>query len=526
MPFLVERPGDQPAATRIEGEVLRIGRGTSAELRLDDPAVALDHARVERVPMGYRLVDLGSVTGTYVNGKPVQSALLSDGDVIGVGGSRLRVRWKSPADPLALEVRPAVEGEGTAAGAATVRAPEVDARVYTLRRPFLTKGFLALLLTLAAAGVLAALPLKKVWHAFQPGATSEAHQKKGVGCFGCHAPWKGPTSASCSECHRRSDHQERQAFTPDCSDCHFEHRGQARLTVVTDASCVSCHGDLKVKDGGLPAFARRTTFFPEGHADFSLTLPAGARMPVAVAAARRADPGTVRLDHAFHLKPGLIGPEGRETLACASCHEPGSGPTGMKPVEYEQCCQRCHRLTFDDARPDEEAPHEKPRAVHNELVAIYQVNEGRMGSFRERRRRVLRDPRAAFGLTVSARVRAQVEEAENHLYRTACAKCHPMDLDARPYPTVAPALIQGEWLPLSPFSHGPHVEITGLTCETCHTRARASRATGDVLLPGIEVCGGCHGGTGKPPGEAELKPARSQCIDCHGYHPPKGGRTV
>jgi FHA domain/Cytochrome c7 and related cytochrome c len=520
MPFLIERPADPvPAANRVEGDVLLIGRGTNAGLRLDDEAVALEHARVERDPAGYQLVDLASITGTYLNGKPVTEAYLKDGDVLGLGASRIRVRWRAPADPLALEVRPAVAESVTPA----VQAPEVDyAGAYTLRRPFLTKGALAVLLTLAAAGALAALPLAKAWKAFQPGSTSEAHTRKGVGCFDCHAPWRGPATASCSGCHPRLDHQPTQVSTPDCSDCHFEHRGQNRLVLVNDASCVACHGNLRVKEGGSPRFARNVTAFPEGHATFSVTQPGGARLPVAEAVARQADPGTLRLDHARHLKPGLIGPEGRETLTCASCHMPGDSPTGIKAVHYEQHCQRCHRLTFDDARPDEEAPHAEPRIVHDRLVALYGVNESQMGSFRERRRISVRSPGATMGLNLSARVLYQVQEAENLLYRTNCVKCHAMDLDTRPFPTVAPARLQADWLPFSHFDHRPHADVKGLTCETCHTRARASSATADVLLPGIEACGGCHGG-GKPPGKAELRSARNDCRGCHAYHPRQQG---
>lgn len=526
MPFLIEwLTGPQPGTTRVEDESLLIGRGTNAGLRLDDGAVALEHARIERVRSGYRLMDLGSVTGTYLNGKAVQSAALSDGDVIDAGSSRLRVRWSAPAEPLTLEVRPisaTAEAEGLPAAAIQVR--DVDyLRAYNLRRPFLTKGFLAVLLALAAAGVLAALPRLGLWRAFQPGDTSEAHQRKDVGCFDCHTPWKGPASVNCTtECHPRADHQARQVATPACSDCHFEHRGEKKLTQVSDASCAACHADLKVRGGGEPAFARTVTAFPDRHADFSVTVAGAGRLPIAEAVSRRADPGTVRLDHAFHLKPGLIGPEGRETLVCKDCHQPGNGPTGMVRINYQLHCNRCHRLTFDDARPDEEARHGEPRDVYADLVRAYQLNERRMGTLRERRRVIVRNPAAELGLSLNARVRAEVQEAESHLFRSACVKCHEVDLKVRPYPTVARARLQGEWLPLSPFSHTRHVEIPGLTCESCHVRAASSRDTAEVLVPGIEACGGCHGGSRTPPGAAQLKAGRNECIECHAYHPGKG----
>ena len=144
-----------------------------------------------------------------------------------------------------------------------------------------------------------------------------------------------------------------------------------------------------------------------------------------------------------------------------------------------------------------------------------------MGSYRERRRIIVRNPGAAMGLDLSARVQGQVVEAESLLYRSACAKCHVMDLNARPFPVVARAGAPSEWLPLSRFTHGDHVNLQGMTCEACHARAAASTATADVLLPGIESCGGCHGGTGKPPGTAIVKAGTRDCLGCHTYHPAK-----
>jgi hypothetical protein len=529
MPFLIARPEEpQAPASRVEGDVLLLGRGTNAGLRLDDEAVALEHARIEQDPAGFKLSDLGSDTGTYLNGKPVEEATyLKDGDTIGIGGSRLRVRLPSGSDLLGLEVRPVAAEEEVAGAAPAVKAPQVDyAGAYTLRRPFLTKGSLALLLTLVAAAALIVLPLTGALRAFQPGPISERHQraKNGgpAGCLDCHTPWKGPAATSCKSCHERKEHQEREVFSPACADCHFEHRGKSRLTLVSDKSCVACHGNLQVKGGGELAYARSVQSFPDHHADFSVTLFAGQRLPVAEAVARRADPGTVRLNHSVHLKPIVSnGPQKFEILSCESCHQPGQGPTGLIKVSFKAHCNRCHKLTFDDRRPDEEAVHGEPREVYSGLVTVYQLNLGEMGSLRERRRAIVRNGGAGLGLDVSAGVTSQVQQAENHVYRSACAKCHPVNLDARPNPTVERARMQSEWLPLSGFDHRKHTEteIRGLTCETCHTRARTSTVTADVLVPGIEVCGGCHGG-GKPPGEAIVRAGPKSCRECHRYHPP------
>src|SRR5580693_51717 len=257
MAFLVERiEGDRTLSNPIPGDRLRIGRGTNCELRLDDPAVALEHAVIERQAAGYRLVDRGSVTGTYLNGRPVGEALLARGDTIGVGRFQLRVAGGAdPAalatgQPLVLEVR----------GAPPAAAHDIDyVAAYGLRRPFFTKGLLALVLAAAGAAALLALPRGGRLRWFQPGGVHPRHAA--LACTDCHAPWRGPAAERCADCHARRQvielvHQARQTAPPACIDCHPEHRGPAALTAVGDGACAGCHADLRVSDGGPLRFAR------------------------------------------------------------------------------------------------------------------------------------------------------------------------------------------------------------------------------------------------------------------------------
>jgi hypothetical protein len=73
-----------------------VGRGTGVDVRVDDPGVSRRHAefRFQPGPDGYPTVsvlDLGSTNGTAVNGRRVQHAVLNPGDVIQIGGTRIRV---------------------------------------------------------------------------------------------------------------------------------------------------------------------------------------------------------------------------------------------------------------------------------------------------------------------------------------------------------------------------------------------------------------------------------------------------
>ena len=59
---------------------LTIGRGAGADVRLDDPALGEQHARLERHADRIVLRDLGSAEGSVVNGVAVRDAVLHPGD--------------------------------------------------------------------------------------------------------------------------------------------------------------------------------------------------------------------------------------------------------------------------------------------------------------------------------------------------------------------------------------------------------------------------------------------------------------
>jgi hypothetical protein len=69
----------------LSGEVMHVGRGLSAELRLDETSVSRRHAILVPRPSGARILDDRSSNGTFVNGRRVQQADLSNGDVIVLG---------------------------------------------------------------------------------------------------------------------------------------------------------------------------------------------------------------------------------------------------------------------------------------------------------------------------------------------------------------------------------------------------------------------------------------------------------
>ncbi len=70
-------------------EVVRIGRAPDNDLVLDDRTVSRYHALLQRRYRRYLLTDLGSRSGTRLNGFPVQEAILRSGDRIELGAVTL-----------------------------------------------------------------------------------------------------------------------------------------------------------------------------------------------------------------------------------------------------------------------------------------------------------------------------------------------------------------------------------------------------------------------------------------------------
>jgi hypothetical protein len=66
-----------------------IGRSSDCDIVVGDPNVSRRHAEIRRMGRGFSLVDLGSTNGTEVNGQRVTETSLMNGDVIGVGTTRI-----------------------------------------------------------------------------------------------------------------------------------------------------------------------------------------------------------------------------------------------------------------------------------------------------------------------------------------------------------------------------------------------------------------------------------------------------
>jgi hypothetical protein len=81
--------GRSGEAFNIGGERLTIGRSPEAEIFLDDVTVSRNHALLVRRRDGLYIDDLGSLNGTYVNRRRIESHRLQNGDELQVGKYKL-----------------------------------------------------------------------------------------------------------------------------------------------------------------------------------------------------------------------------------------------------------------------------------------------------------------------------------------------------------------------------------------------------------------------------------------------------
>jgi len=380
---------------------------------------------------------------------------------------------------------------------------------------------------------------------------SQAHAVLEKECAACHVQQAGSFSAkaasnACLACHDGPVHHSPPEKSPDCTACHTEHRGRINLSAASNQACAACHRDLRSKGPGS-RYENHTVSFEDDHPEFAALRP--------IAGTPVRDPGTIRLNHAIHLKPIRRGPTGPlVNLECGNCHhataadsdltyadpkyraasvsykeydevmpmragtlsppEPMNGRELMAPVKFANACASCHLLSFDK-RFDEGVPHDEPGVVHTFVVKKFReyitAHPGEI--------RVKRDPnRDLTGkplppevriLTPAQWVAERTTEAEDLLWRKTCKQCHTLNFGVRAdgLANIAEAKMTTRWMPHAKFDHGAH---TGFTCASCHERALTSTESGDVLLPGIATCKICHA-----PGPNH---AESRCFECHTYH--------
>jgi hypothetical protein len=333
------------------------------------------------------------------------------------------------------------------------------------------KLWLSLLLPFIASLWIGWRSFAKDSRVYSSGRMSAAHAVLEKECAACHLQQAGAFSAKaadsgCLSCHDGPIHHQVTAHavgtkSTECATCHFEHRGRVNIAAVNDQACAACHANLDAvaaPSSRVPAHIRT---FDSGHPEFDAAKK-GSR-----------DPGTIKLNHAVHMKAIRRGPNGPIVqLECGDCHRPSAqsapwpyadakytsvnhsysdqdevlplsnrmlatpAPIGgrewMVPVKFATACAACHLLTFDQ-RFDDGVPHDKPEVIHGFMVKKFQEYIAAHPA----ELRVARDPARDLTskplppevrvLTPAQWVAERTADAEQLLWRKTCKQCHAIN---------------------------------------------------------------------------------------------------
>jgi len=124
--FSITVGGDFVGKQEFEQEMVTIGKGAAAVLQVQDDQLADLHAAVQIGDDGeITVLDLGSDTGTLLNGDPVNNSKLSDGDEVKLGNTTIVVNVSQPVE----ETEEDTDNVGDAVAAAVLTHEEAEAEL-------------------------------------------------------------------------------------------------------------------------------------------------------------------------------------------------------------------------------------------------------------------------------------------------------------------------------------------------------------------------------------------------------------
>ncbi len=545
----------------VNADTISIGRGVEQAVFLPDVRVALQHAQVRQASGGRFQIDSQSPAGIRVNEQLSQSALLRPGDVIRIGNSIIQVGERDGFD-LVLEVE--------IKSSPREIEPHIQARAHlqlsskSLRMRFWSWWLFSLIFLLflvMPAGHLYLDEELEPWTIYieenwlsteeeyvelpkmpglltdrfwNSGTLASAHHFFAQDCTTCHVePFLPVTDDACVRCHDKTHPHTDPFFNLEslhntrCAACHADHNGKQALVIRDDKLCSDCHKDLTLQ--GVDTELGDAQDFGDLHPPFRPTLISFQDNKEIEKRVSMDEPlkfreqSNLEFPHDVHVsRKGLstFYHEDNVRLWCDDCHQPEPGSEGFLPVNFEQHCQDCHRLSFEPMEIDRTLPHGKVGEVMHTLQEYYSTRAltgdyhndpdapdiVQMGRFPDER---LEGEERLLALDWA---RTKSEEVAQEVFEfSVCIECHRVNMLREDPPSwnIEPVRINTDWMRKSRFSHEKHLTMN---CVTCHL-APESNNSSEILLPDIQLCQNCHAGV-----EEHENKLQSTCIDCHGFH--------
>ncbi len=94
--MVVKRGPNAGSSFALDKAVITAGRHPESDIFLDDITVSRRHVEITQTADGYRVRDVGSLNGTYLNRERIDEAPLNNGDEVQVGKFKL-IFFAAPA---------------------------------------------------------------------------------------------------------------------------------------------------------------------------------------------------------------------------------------------------------------------------------------------------------------------------------------------------------------------------------------------------------------------------------------------
>jgi hypothetical protein len=546
--------------SRVDEDLLRIGRDPNSDIRLNDLAVALHHATLELV--GGDLLGVSAEMGLTVE---------IDGSAVGFGRIHLPSGGDMRVGPFLLRVMP------TAAGSHDVsidieRAEDdavlekVDLRRFALASVMPGKRPMAWISAVLILGIFLAWPIwsfyqgrteaaryaqgyhpDRMWNA---GPLSRAHASLEHNCQACHVqPFVPVRDQDCKVCHTaihdHADPRRLAAATPSltgfrrlrmqfgamfgqtpgrCVECHREHEGAQDMPPTPQQFCADCHTDLhaRLPDTRLAG----ASDFAGGHPEFQPLVLVNwtGEQPHMERVALGQHPhemSNLKFPHALHLDPrGGAAQMGRtlrgrygfgDSLQCSNCHVPTPDGTRFQPIDMETDCGMCHSLAFDQLGGTVRTlRHGSPAQVVGDILSLYRAGGPQRPAELSAGARALPGDVSQIRAAVQfARARANLGMRADQAVRSvfsqggACFDCHEV---IQPPPGqlnfgIRPVAFPTRYMLHGWFDHRKHLVV---------------QRPGQPRLEGNEACASCHGARTSNSSTDLLLPDLNSCRACHG----------
>ena len=586
----------------LDVERVTIGRGTDNDIQLSGLAIELHHSELRKQPDGVYLHKV-EATDVEINGRKATERKLKDKDRIRIGNFQLTVLAVQGDEDVRVELE-----------AVTRRRSEIEElfsrTLVGLNRGFFTERRLAWLGVIAIPVVFFALPVATAPHGpsvvakrthgvletlWDTGPMARAHSYFAEECSRCHVvPFTRVLDTQCLACH-----SDINAHTPPdvkvidletvrCASCHMEHNGAFDLQRLDQELCAECHTQLG--DYAPNTRVREVSDFGSDHPDFRMTVPTDAleapkpqRMQAKTPDLTRntralerlkwtpdlKEISGVKFNHVRHVGREELKGQSGKLLDCGDCHQMDQAGKNMLSINFEQHCQSCHSISFDERFEKREAIHGDPVTMRSDILEFYTSKELERIEQQKRVRRERVGEPISEGERAAAMegARRMAERASDFLFREseppgACANCHPVKPGSASDggDDVAAVRLLNLWMPMSTFEHKTHEPFA---CRDCHPAAAVydpkaiasyesvkdlpevekerpdwslpgrghiytlytpeqlkadhglepSKVATDVLIPGIERCQTCHAGA-----RARSPMVPSECVLCHPFH--------